>query len=52
MPPRIEILTAADGTRFYVHPELRVFLADERGLVGEALEPSKKSWRRSGTTIR
>lgn len=42
MPPQIEILTAADGTRFYVHPELRVFLVDESGLVGEALEPTQK----------
>lgn len=42
MPPQIEILTASDGTRFYVHPELRVFLADGDGRVGEAVEPAKK----------
>jgi oligopeptide transport system permease protein len=48
MPPRIEILTAADGTRFYVHPELRVFLVDESGLVGEALEPAKKQLAKKG----
>jgi oligopeptide transport system permease protein len=39
MPPRIEIQTAADGTRFYVHQDLKVFLADASGFVGEELTP-------------
>lgn len=42
MPPVIEIQTAADGTRLYVHPELRVFHVDENGRVGEAIEPTAK----------
>lgn len=39
MPPRIEILTAADGTNFFVHPDLKVFLAQDDGYVTEELEP-------------
>jgi oligopeptide transport system permease protein len=39
MPPRIEIQTAADGTNFYVHQDLKVFLADASGYVGEELAP-------------
>lgn len=39
MPPRIEIQTAADGTSFFVHQDLRVFLADENGYVSEELDP-------------
>jgi len=42
MPPRIEIQTAANGDRFYVHPELRVLRVDGDGAVGEAVEPVKK----------
>ena len=39
MPPRIEIQTAEDGTDFYVHQDLKVFLADPSGFVGEELAP-------------
>ena len=39
MPPRIEIQTAEDGTDFYVHQDLKVFLADTSGFVGEELAP-------------
>ena len=39
MPPRIEIHTAEDGTHFYVHQDLKVFLADSSGFVGEELTP-------------
>lgn len=39
LPPRIEIQTAADGTHFYVHQDLKVFLADAAGFVGEELSP-------------
>ena len=39
MPPRIEILTAKDGTNFFVHPDLRVFLAADDGFVTEELDP-------------
>ena len=35
MPPRIEIQTAMDGTNFYVHPDLKVFLAEDNGYVNE-----------------
>ncbi len=42
MPPRIEILTAQDGARFYIHPELRVFRVDENGMVAAAIEPTSK----------
>jgi oligopeptide transport system permease protein len=39
MPPRIEILTAADGTNFYVHPDLKIFLVDADGRITEELIP-------------
>ncbi len=39
MPPRIEIQTAADGTNFFIHPDLKVFLANADGLVTEELAP-------------
>jgi oligopeptide transport system permease protein len=39
MPPRIEILTAADGTDFYVTPDLKVFLVDPNGFVTKELTP-------------
>ena len=39
MPPRIEIQTAEDGTDFYVHQDLKVFLAEPGGFVGEELAP-------------
>jgi oligopeptide transport system permease protein len=39
MPPRIEIQTAADGTNFFIHPDLKVFLADANGFVTEELAP-------------
>jgi oligopeptide transport system permease protein len=39
MPPRIEIQTAKDGTHFFVHQDLKVFLADEDGTVTEELDP-------------
>ena len=39
MPPRIEIQTAKDGTNFYVHPDLKVFLTQDDGYVSEELEP-------------
>ena len=39
MPPRIEIQTAEDGTDFYVHQDLKVFLADTSGFVGKELAP-------------
>jgi oligopeptide transport system permease protein len=39
MPPRIEIQTAKDGTNFFVHPDLRVFLAEDNGYVTEELDP-------------
>lgn len=38
MPPRIEIITAQDGTQFYVHPDLKLFLVED-GLVTEELTP-------------
>jgi len=43
MPPVIDIVTTEDGLNFYIHPELRVFLADEKGYVTEMLEPVSKS---------
>lgn len=39
MPPRIEIQTAADGTHFFVHQDLKVFLANEDGFVTQELTP-------------
>lgn len=39
MPPRIVIQTAADGTKFFVHPDLKVFLAREDGYVTDELSP-------------
>jgi oligopeptide transport system permease protein len=39
MPPRIEIQTAADGTHFFVHQDLKVFLTDADGFFGEELTP-------------
>ena len=39
MPPRIEIQTANDGTNFYVHPDLKIFLAEDNGYVSEELAP-------------
>lgn len=39
MPPRIEIQTAEDGTNFFVHQDLKVFLADEDGFVTTELDP-------------
>jgi oligopeptide transport system permease protein len=39
MPPRIEIQTANDGTNFYVHQDLKIFLAEENGYVTEELSP-------------
>ncbi len=39
MPPQIEIQTAKDGTNFFVHPDLKVFLAQEDGFVTEELTP-------------
>ena len=39
MPPQIEIQTAKDGTNFYVHPDLKVFLANGDGFVTEELNP-------------
>lgn len=39
MPPRIEIQTAQDGTHFFVHQDLKVFLAEEDGYVTEELKP-------------
>jgi oligopeptide transport system permease protein len=39
MPPQIEIQTAADGTSFYIHPDLKVFLANEDGFVTTELDP-------------
>ncbi len=39
MPPRIEIHTSSDGTIFFVHPDLKVFLAQENGYVSEELAP-------------
>jgi oligopeptide transport system permease protein len=39
MPPRIEIITAADGTDFYVTPDLKVFLVDPAGFVTKELTP-------------
>lgn len=39
MPPRIEVLTAADNTSFYVTPDLKVFLVDTKGYVSEELMP-------------
>jgi oligopeptide transport system permease protein len=40
MPPRIEIQTAADGTNFFVHQDLKVFLVDEDGFVSTELDPA------------
>jgi oligopeptide transport system permease protein len=39
MPPQIEIQTARDGTNFFVHPDLKVFLAREDGFVTQELTP-------------
>jgi len=39
MPPQIEILTAKDGTNFFVHQDLKVFLAEDNGYVTEELKP-------------
>jgi len=39
MPPQIEIQTASDGTNFYVHPDLKVFLVANDGFVTEELDP-------------
>lgn len=39
MPPIIEIQTAKDGTNFFVHPDLKVFLAQENGFISEELSP-------------
>lgn len=39
MPPQIEIQTAKDGTSFYVHPDLKVFLANGDGYVTNELDP-------------
>ena len=39
MPPRIEIQTAKDGTNFFVHQDLKVFLAEDNGYVTEELKP-------------
>ena len=39
MSPRIEIQTAEDGTNFFVHQDLKVFLADEDGFVTTELDP-------------
>jgi oligopeptide transport system permease protein len=39
MPPLIEILTAKDGTNFFVHQDLKVFLAEDNGYVTEELKP-------------
>jgi oligopeptide transport system permease protein len=39
MPPRIEIQVASDGSRFYIHPDLKVFLVEKNGTVGGELKP-------------
>ncbi len=39
MPPQIEIQTATDGTNFFIHPDLKVFLADKNGYVIQELAP-------------
>lgn len=39
MPPRIEIQTAADGTNFFIHPDLKVFQTNADGFVTEELTP-------------
>ncbi len=39
MPPQIEIQTAADGTNFFVHPDLKVFLTNADGFVTKQLDP-------------
>ena len=39
MPPRIEIQTSKDSTNFFVHQDLKVFLAEENGYVTEELSP-------------
>jgi oligopeptide transport system permease protein len=38
MPPMIELQTANDGTSFYIHQDLKVFLAED-GFVTEELAP-------------
>jgi oligopeptide transport system permease protein len=38
MPPTIELQTANDGTSFYIHQDLKVFLAED-GFVKEELTP-------------
>jgi oligopeptide transport system permease protein len=40
MPPQIEIQTAADGSKFYVHPDLKVFLVGADGYVTQELAPT------------
>lgn len=39
MPPQIDLVTAEDGTSFYVHPDLKLFLADEKGKIIQLLNP-------------
>ena len=39
MPPQIEIQTASDGQSFFVHPDLKVFLARDDGFVTTELTP-------------
>lgn len=42
MPLKINIITATDGTNFYVHEELRLFITNEKGKIIEYIEPVKK----------
>ncbi len=43
MPMRIDLFVMPDGTRLYIHPELRVFIADETGKIVEMIEPKERS---------
>ena len=37
--PILTVYEAADGTNLYVHPDVRLFVVDEDGYIGEELKP-------------
>ncbi|HBO33203.1 MAG TPA: ABC transporter permease [Anaerolineaceae bacterium] len=43
MPPVIEIQTAEDGTNFYIHQDLKVFLTDQHGFITDEIPPVSAS---------
>ena len=38
MPPIITVYNADNGSRFFLHPDLKLFTVDEKGRVGKALD--------------